>query len=130
VAAWPRIVEKYCPPNKTGREAWDNIYGRIESDEDALKASIRVLDHSIFTYPDFQPCELCRNARIWEAKGVAAVDANGQGLGAHHGVDLVYVFAPDLALEKVFTEEEKLFSEQIQTTWILFAYGETSSKGQ
>ncbi|KAG0286929.1 hypothetical protein BGZ98_004880 [Dissophora globulifera] len=41
---------------------------------------------------------------------------------------MVYVFAPDLALDEVFTEEEKRFSEQVRTTWILFAHGETLNK--
>ncbi|KAG0320793.1 hypothetical protein BGZ99_004299 [Dissophora globulifera] len=140
VAAWPRIVEKYCPPNKTSRDAWDKIYGRIESDEDALKASVKVIEHSLFTYPDFSALRALSKRKdlgshdgfelfqYYFDRSIAAVDAKGQGLGAHHGVDMVYVFAPDLALDEVFTEEEKRFSEQVRTTWILFAHGETLNK--
>ncbi|KAI8602073.1 Alpha/Beta hydrolase protein [Dissophora ornata] len=139
LAGWPRILEKYCPPDEESRNEWEAIYGKVESDADATKASIEVVEHSLFTYPEFSALRALSKRedlgkgrfelfRYYFDRSIAAVDAKGKGWGAHHGVDLVFVFGPDLAIETVFTEEEKRFSERIQTTWILFAYGETSSK--
>ncbi|KAG0343241.1 hypothetical protein BG000_004179 [Podila horticola] len=55
------------------------------------------------------------------------VGGANKSLGAHHGNDLVFLFAPDFAQEKVFTEDEMSLSRHMQRMWIEFAHGEGAS---
>ncbi|KAF9346433.1 hypothetical protein BGX26_002073, partial [Mortierella sp. AD094] len=142
VDGWTRITEKYCPPNDESRRKWEELYGTIKTDEGALEASVKVVKDSIFTYPDYSILRALSKRKdlkkspsqgegfelfqYYFDRPIATVDARGIKLGAHHGVDLAFLFGPDLAIESVFTEEERQLSEKFQTTWILFAHGETS----
>ncbi|KAG0371048.1 Alpha/Beta hydrolase protein [Gamsiella multidivaricata] len=137
---WSRVYEKFCPPDAHSQQEWEAIYGKVESDADASRVSSKVIEHVAFTYPDFSALRaLSKRRDLGEKDGlelfqyyfdqsIAAVDAKGLGWGAHHGVDLVYMFGPDLALKSVFTEEERQLSEKMQTAWILFAHGETTDQ--
>ncbi|KAF9364739.1 hypothetical protein BGX34_000543 [Mortierella sp. NVP85] len=136
---WPRICEKYCPPDAESRKQWEAIFGKVESDSDSAKASILVVEHSLFAHPEYSTLRALSKRKdlgtenfelfqFYFDRSIQAVDAKGRGWGAHHGVDMVFVFGPDLAIEKVFTEEEKHLSKLAQTAWILFAHGETTSK--
>ncbi|KAF9415398.1 hypothetical protein BGZ76_004801 [Entomortierella beljakovae] len=144
VEGWTRMAEKYCPPGMEARKKWEALYGPIKTDEDAFNSSAKVAEHTIFTYPDF--CTLRALSQREDLKAspgqdqgfelfqfffdrhLDAVEARGEHIGAHHGIDLVFLFGPDLAIESVFTEEEKELSIKLQTTWIFFAHGETLAK--
>ncbi|KAF9912526.1 hypothetical protein BX616_010315, partial [Lobosporangium transversale] len=149
----PRLYERFCPPDEVSQQLWEKVYGKPKTDLDAKKVSEQVLDHCVFAYPVFsvlrvlskrkdldssQPStqslregskegeERFKLFQYYFERSIEAVDAVGRGWGAHHGLDLVYVFGPDYALEKVLNEDEKRFMERVQTMWIQFAYGETT----
>ncbi|KAF9956320.1 hypothetical protein BGZ65_002826, partial [Modicella reniformis] len=139
LSAWSKICEKFCPPDEESRTQWEAIYGKVESDADVKRASVKTIEHYVFTYPDYATLRALSKRKDLGAGGfelfqfyfdrsIHAVDAKGKGWGAHHGVDMVFVFGPDLAIESVFTEEEKQLSKQAQAMWILFAHGETTCK--
>ncbi|KAG0346673.1 hypothetical protein BG004_001117 [Podila humilis] len=135
---WDRVYEKYCPPDSQGRLEWGIVLGDVNTDDDAAKASRKVVDHSVFVYPEFSTLRaLSKRADLGHGFDLcqfyfdrhidAVVSKEGganKDLGAHHGNDLVFLFAPDYALEKVLNEEEKQLSKQMQRLWINFAYGE------
>ncbi|KAF9897721.1 Cocaine esterase [Lobosporangium transversale] len=154
VEGLPRLYEKFCPPDETSRQLWEKVYGKPKTDSDAKRMCARVLQDYHFTFPTFsilralskrkdldrssqpstQPLregskegeERFKLFQYYFERSIEAVDAVGRGWGAHHGLDLVYVFGPDYALEKVLNEDEKRFMERVQTMWIQFAYGETT----
>ncbi|KAF9202746.1 hypothetical protein BGZ49_007112 [Haplosporangium sp. Z 27] len=147
VEGWARVTEKYCPPDEPSRKIWEELYGTIKTDEEALQASVKVVEDSLFTYPEYATLRALSKRKDLKKsnvkgdsegfelfkynfdRGIAAVEAR-EKLGVHHGVDLAYLFGPDLAVREVFTEEEKEFSKKFQTTWILFAHGETSQENK
>ncbi|KAF9395732.1 hypothetical protein CPC16_007101 [Podila verticillata] len=138
---WGRVFEKYCPPDPQSRQAWEAVYGAVTTDEDAVYASRKVVDHSIFVYPEFSTLralsmrpDLGQGFDLYqyyfERPLHAVINKEGganKNLGAHHGNDLVFLFAPDFAQEKVFTKDEKALSRQMQRMWIEFAHGEGAS---
>ncbi|KAG0004997.1 hypothetical protein BGZ79_007309 [Entomortierella chlamydospora] len=142
VEGWARVTEKYCPPDDESRKKWEDLYGAIKTGQDALEASIKVVKDSLFIFPDYSTLRALSKRKdlkkspsqdegfelfqYYFDRSIAAVDAKGVNLGAHHGIDLVFLFGPDFAIENVFTEEERQLSERFQMTWILFAHGETS----
>ncbi|ORZ06783.1 Alpha/Beta hydrolase protein [Lobosporangium transversale] len=142
--AFSKIHSRFCPPDEASQQLWEKVYGKVETDLNAKHASMHVFEDYIFTYPIFstlralskrkdldstqsslQRGEGLKLYQFYFDRSIKAVDES-HGWGAHHGIDLVYVFGPDYALEKVLTEEEKRFSERVQTMWIHFAYGETA----
>ncbi|KAG0221266.1 Alpha/Beta hydrolase protein [Mortierella sp. GBAus27b] len=139
VQAWPRVYDKYCPPDAESRDLWEAVFGKVESDDDARHASIRVIEHTLFSYPEYSTLRALSKRKdlatggfelfqFYFDRSIRAVDAKGKGWGVHHGVDLVFQFGPDLAVESVFTEEENQLSKKVQAAWILFAHGETTNK--
>lgn len=136
--AWTKLREKYCPPDSESRKLWDAVYGKVETDADAKKASEKVIEHVLFTYPEYSTLRALSKSKglatgefelfqYYFDRSIHAVDQKVDW-GAHHGIDLVFLFGPDLAMESVFTEEEKQLSRKVQTAWILFAHGETTNK--
>lgn len=135
VQGWARITEKYCPPDAQSREKWHRIYGPIVEDKDAVRSSAKVIEHSLFTYAEYSALralskreDLGKGFDLFQYyfdRSIKAVDKKGKGWGAHHGVDLVFVFGPDLAADNLFTAEEKDLMANVQTLWILFAHGVT-----
>ncbi|KAG0206262.1 hypothetical protein BGX28_002259 [Mortierella sp. GBA30] len=143
VEGWARVKEKYCPPDQQSQKEWEALYGKIERDADAARASDKVVEHSLFAYPEFSALralskrkDLSRGTdgaglslfQYYFDRSIDAVDAKTEGWGAHHGIDMVYVFAPDYAIKSVLTDEEKKFADKVQTMWIRFAYGETTAQ--
>ncbi|KAF9410218.1 hypothetical protein BGZ76_005549 [Entomortierella beljakovae] len=144
VEGWPRIVEKYCPPNAEAQKKWKALYEPIKTVKEAYNSCANVVKHSTVTYPGF--CSLRALSKRKDLKTspsqghglelfqfyfdrpIDAVEARSENIGANHGIDLVFIFGPDLAIESVFTEEEKELSRKVQTVWILFAHGETLEK--
>ncbi|KAI1315794.1 hypothetical protein EDD11_000348 [Mortierella claussenii] len=171
---WPRVYEKFCPPDETSRELWKHVYGvgrEVETDEEAQKVSNKVVEHVLFGYSDYSALRalskrkdldrsstlmsapsntgIADNERVRKAAPAAKTAARGEskfqlfqyyfdrsidamdkrcpGWGAYHGADLVFLFGPDYALNKVLTEEEKQLSKRMQTMWIHFAYGEATT---
>ncbi|GJJ69329.1 hypothetical protein EMPS_01675 [Entomortierella parvispora] len=137
VQGWARVTEKYCPPDAEDRQKWEQLYGPIVEDQDAILSSAKVIEHSLFAYPEYSTLRALSKRedlgkgfalhQYYFDRSIELVDKKGQGWGAHHGVDLVFVFGPDFAIEKVFTAEEKDLMNKVQTMWILFAHGETHS---
>ena len=136
VEGWARVTEKYCPPDTESRQKWERFYGPIIEDKDAIRQSAKVIEHSLFAYPEYSTLralskrdDLGRGFGLYQYyfdRSIDLVDKRGQEWGAHHGVDLVFVFGPDFAVEKVFKPEEKDLMGKVQTMWILFAHGETN----
>ncbi|KAG0041342.1 hypothetical protein BGZ83_001966, partial [Gryganskiella cystojenkinii] len=135
VQGWTRLREKFCPPNQESLTEWDEVYGPVSNEDQARKASERVVEHSIFVYPDYSALralshrqDLGNGFQLFQYyfdRSIEQVDKRGEGLGAHHGIDLPYVFGPDFAVDQVFNEKEKNLMKEVQTMWILFAHGQT-----
>ncbi|KAK3813058.1 MAG: Alpha/Beta hydrolase protein [Benniella sp.] len=133
---WPRFVTRYCPPGE--EREFEAIYGTPQTDADAVRISGNVLSDTVFLYPIHattlalmdstesshrkEPLEL---ARYHFDRPLDIVEPMGLGLGAHHAVELPFVFGPDVCLD-MFSDVEKALSLRVQELWILFAWGVTS----
>ncbi|KAF9329542.1 hypothetical protein BG006_007381 [Podila minutissima] len=138
---WGRVFEKYCPPDLQSQQLWKAVYGAVTTDDDAARVSKMIVDHSIFVYPEFSTLralskrpDLGHGFDLYQYYFERPLDAvinkvggANKSLGAHHGNDPVFLFAPDFAQEKVFTEDEMSLSRQMQRMWIEFAHGEGAS---
>ncbi|KAG0300762.1 hypothetical protein BGZ98_008923 [Dissophora globulifera] len=135
---WPWFVARHCPPGE--EKEFEAIYGVARTDEDAVRISGRVLSDSLFLYPIHatslalmrsrdsssgrEPLEM---ARYHFDRPLQIVEDMDMGLGAHHAVELPFLFGAD-AYHGMFTEEEKALSQQMMELWILFAWGLTSRR--
>ncbi|KAF9579857.1 hypothetical protein BGW38_003710 [Lunasporangiospora selenospora] len=61
------------------------------------------------------------------ATSALTVEEMQLGLGAHHAVELPFVFGSDQFLD-LLTDEEKVLSQSVMENWVLFAWGETGRR--
>ncbi|KAG0200900.1 hypothetical protein BGX28_006175, partial [Mortierella sp. GBA30] len=133
---WPRFLARNCPPGL--EKEFEAIYGSPKTDAEAASISAIVLNDSVFLYPIhatskalMETRETGRNkyfleiARFHFDHPLQVVEEMGLGLGAHHAVELPFVFGSDMYLD-LFTDAEKVLCLKVMETWILFAWGETS----
>ncbi|KAF9898472.1 hypothetical protein BX616_003971 [Lobosporangium transversale] len=137
---WPRFKARYCPPGE--EKEFEAIYGEPKTNEEAADISAVVISDSVFLYPihatsasllqqvkhkeQGQEPAISRDVvRFHFDRPLKVVEDMGMGLGAHHAVELPFLFGSDIYLD-LMTEEEKALSKQMMTLWILFAWGETS----
>jgi carboxylesterase type B len=132
------------PPGEKFKKNWNELYEPVETDEQALASSCKVTLNGSFAYPNYATIRVLLHRddlkisndnsqgfelyRYYFDRGIDTVDAKNISLGTFHGAELVYLFGVDYTLDNVFTEEEKNFSEKLQTTWILFSHGLTSNQ--
>ncbi|KAI8600269.1 Carboxylesterase [Dissophora ornata] len=133
---WPRFLARHCPPGE--EKEFEVIYGLPKTDVDAARISALVLSDSVFLYPEHatsiallrsreegpnrEPLDL---ARYHFDRPLQIVEDMNIGWGAHHAVELPFLFAADVYTD-LFTEEEKALSLRMMDVWILFAWGVTS----
>ncbi|KAF9115330.1 hypothetical protein BGX27_008210 [Mortierella sp. AM989] len=133
---WARFKARYCPPDE--EKEFEAIYGVPKTNAEAISISAAVLSDSVFLYPIHatslalahsrevnQNKESLEIARYHFDRPLKIVDDMNLGMGAHHAVELPFVFASGIYLE-ILTEDEKVLSQRVMETWILFAWGETS----
>ncbi|KAF9303203.1 hypothetical protein BGZ74_004174 [Mortierella antarctica] len=129
---WPRFVARNCPPGM--EKEFEAIYGVPSTNAEAARISAAVLSDSVFLYPIHATSRaLLRGehggqrevVRFHFDRPLQVVEDMQLGLGAHHAVELPFVFGSDTYLD-LLNEEEKVLSQRMMETWILFAWGETS----
>ncbi|KAF9324194.1 hypothetical protein BG006_000775 [Podila minutissima] len=129
---WPRFVARNCPPGM--EKEFEAIYGVPSTNAEAAQISAVVLSDSVFLYPIHATSRalLCGEhggqrevVRFHFDRPLQVVEDMQLGLGAHHAVELPFVFGSDTYLD-LLNEEEKVLSQRMMETWILFAWGETS----
>ncbi|KAF9165263.1 hypothetical protein DFQ26_000366 [Actinomortierella ambigua] len=136
---WPKFVSRYCPPGQEPEFA--RLYGTPTKDAEALQISAQVLSDSIFLYPIYatsrallktntegltaqrrhKPVEI---RRFHFDRPLQIVEDMGMGMGAHHAVELPFVFGSS-QFAQLMTDEERELSRRLQLIWILFAWNET-----
>ncbi|KAF8985929.1 hypothetical protein BGZ46_000539 [Entomortierella lignicola] len=133
---WPRFKARYCPPGE--EKEFEAIYGEPTTNAEAASISAVVLSDSVFLYPihatslalahhrdisqSKEPLEI---VRFHFDRPLKIVDDMGLGLGAHHAVELPFLFGYGMYWD-ILTDEEKALSQRMTETWILFAWGEVS----
>ncbi|KAF9175808.1 hypothetical protein BGX21_003938 [Mortierella sp. AD011] len=133
---WPRFKARYCPPGE--EKEFEAIYGEPKTNAEAASISAVVLSDVVFLYPIHatslalvhsremnQSKEPLQIARYHFDRPLKIVDDMNLGLGAHHAVELPFVFGPSMYLD-MFSEEEKALSQRVMEMWILFAWGEVT----
>ncbi|KAG0001202.1 hypothetical protein BGZ80_003596 [Entomortierella chlamydospora] len=133
---WPRFKARYCPPGE--EKEFEAIYGEPKTNAEAASISAVVLSDVVFLYPIHatslalahsremnQSKEPLQIARYHFDRPLKIVDDMNLGLGAHHAVELPFVFGPGMYLD-MLSEEEKALSRRVMETWILFAWGEVT----
>ncbi|KAF9570531.1 hypothetical protein EC968_001700 [Mortierella alpina] len=130
--AWPSLLRKLVPfPELVGEAG--RVYGVPKTEADVEPIFSRLIGDAGFTYPTHIGGNALLNLQIARGvdqfkllrynmdAGVNSLDKIQSGLGATHGVELVFVFgAPKLKV--LLTEEEVRLSEKMQRLWITFAY--------
>ncbi|KAF9416294.1 hypothetical protein BGZ94_010251 [Podila epigama] len=135
---WPRFMARNCPPGM--EPEFEAIYGLPKTNADASKISARVLSDSVFLYPIhamslalLRPASKDQEAseremvRFHFDRPLQVVEEMNMKLGAHHAVDLPFVFGSETYLD-FLSEDEKQLSERVMAIWVLFAWGETSKE--
>ncbi|KAI1320278.1 hypothetical protein EDD11_001493 [Mortierella claussenii] len=136
---WPRFKARHCPPGE--EKEFDIIYGEPKTDAETATISALVLSDVTFLYPiHATSLALSRSSRRKQDqeatleimryhfdRPLQVVEEMGLGLGAHHGVELPFLFGADL-YQSLFTEEEKALSRKMMDLWILFAWGEAGGE--
>ncbi|KAF9361644.1 hypothetical protein BGX26_000596 [Mortierella sp. AD094] len=133
---WPRFKARYCPPGE--EKEFETIYGEPKTNAEAASISAVVLSDVVFLYPIHatslalahsremnQSKEPLQIARYHFDRPLKIIDDMGLGLGAHHAVELPFVFGSGMYLD-LLSEEEKALSQRVMETWILFAWGEVT----
>ncbi|KAF9963734.1 hypothetical protein BGZ65_012799 [Modicella reniformis] len=133
---WPRFLSRYCPPGE--EREFGAIYGTPKTDADAVRISSTVLSDVVFLYPIHSTSvALMRSGenrrgddpldivRYHFDRPLSIVETLNLGLGAHHAVELPFIFGSDTTLD-IFSDEEKTLSLRVMNIWILFAWGLTS----
>lgn len=126
---WPRFVARNCPPGM--EKEFEAIYGAPTTNAEAARISALVLSDSVFLYPIHATSRALLHGgqrevvRFHFDRPLQVVEDMQLGLGAHHAAELPFLFGSDTYLG-LLNDEEKVLSQQMMETWILFAWGETS----
>ncbi|KAF9971156.1 hypothetical protein BGZ73_005939 [Actinomortierella ambigua] len=134
---WPKFVSRYCPPGH--EQEFARLYGTPTTNAEAIQISAQALSDSIFLYPihatsrallrkntgpaaqRHKPVEI---QRFHFDRPLQIVEDMGMGMGAHHAVELPFVFG-SAQFAQLMTGEERELSRRVQQIWILFAWNET-----
>ncbi|KAG0226811.1 hypothetical protein BGW42_003350 [Actinomortierella wolfii] len=135
---WPKFVARYCPPGH--EQEFARLYGTPTTDAEAAQISAQVLSDSVFLYPIYatsrallkknsgltaQPHKPIEIQRYHFDRPMQIVEEMGLNMGAHHAVELPFVFGAG-PFKELLNDEEKELSRRAQLVWILFAWNETT----
>ncbi|KFH73206.1 hypothetical protein MVEG_00427 [Podila verticillata NRRL 6337] len=126
---WPRFLARNCPPGM--EKDFEAIYGTPTTNAEAASISAVVLSDSVFLYPIHATSRALLHGgqrevvRFHFDRPLQVVEDMQLGLGAHHAAELPFLFCSDTYLG-MLNEEEKVLSQRMMETWILFAWGEIS----
>ncbi|GJJ69375.1 hypothetical protein EMPS_01721 [Entomortierella parvispora] len=119
-----KLRKRLCPPSDYA--VFDRLYKVPKTDAEALALSVRIVNDGVIAYPilahslafhGLRPN--CQLSRYHFDRTLAKVDAAVPELGAFHGVDLAYNFAPNVVLNSM-SSQEKASVGQVQAIFIRF----------
>lgn len=131
---WDRFFARNCPPDEASRREFEQIYGIPKTDKEARQISSKVISDSVFLYPTHAASVALMKkenpaldlVRFHFDRPLKLLQDMGIFIGAHHAIEIPFVFGSDAALALFKDPAEKELSRRMMEIWILFAWGETS----
>lgn len=131
---WDRFFARNCPPDEASRREFEQIYGIPKTDKEARQISSKVISDSVFLYPIHATSVALMKkenpvldmVRFHFDRPLKLLEDMGIFIGAHHAIEIPFVFGSDAALALFKDPAEKELSRRMMEIWILFAWGETS----
>ncbi|KAG0238219.1 hypothetical protein BGW42_006499 [Actinomortierella wolfii] len=123
--SWSKVRSRYG--SETDLVEFDEIYGTPGDDpEKLLQTNIKVLTDSLFQMPFIAFASMLVNAPHVETSmyffkcTVSSLASQLPGIGAAHGLDLLYLFDSP-PCRKLLNEQEAAFSKELRNVWLEFA---------
>ncbi|GJJ78587.1 hypothetical protein EMPS_10946 [Entomortierella parvispora] len=131
---WDKFFARNCPPDEVSRREFEQIYGIPKTDKEARQISSRVISDSVFLYPTHATSLALMKkespaldlVRFHFDRPLKLMEDMGIFIGAHHAIEIPFVFGSDAALALFKDPAEKELSRRMMEIWILFAWGETN----
>ncbi|KAF8928904.1 hypothetical protein BGZ47_001373 [Haplosporangium gracile] len=117
------FISRFCPISD--RPQFNTIFGTPKTDTDVQHLSMRLTGDGGYRFPVFQVSEAIMAhprallTRYHFDRHTEKLESMMPGIGAHHGVDMFFVFGNATA-RNLLNEEEREFVKKVQEVWIEF----------